>query len=56
MLVSVFLAGAHVCVLAFSCVDKDSFLALENWKKKVASFQIVIHDHTLIHNWINDSQ
>lgn len=30
-----FFAGAHVCVLAFSCVDRESFLALESWKKKV---------------------
>lgn len=27
--------GAHVCVVAFSCVDRESFLALESWKKKV---------------------
>lgn len=27
--------GAHVCVLAFSTVDRDSFLAVESWKKKV---------------------
>jgi len=27
--------GAHVCIVAFSTVDRDSFLAVENWKKKV---------------------
>lgn len=27
--------GAQVCVLAFSTVDRDSFLAIESWKKKV---------------------
>ncbi len=27
--------GAHVCVLAFSTVDRDSFLAIEQWKRKV---------------------
>lgn len=27
--------GAHVCVLAFSTVDRESFLAIENWKRKV---------------------
>lgn len=27
--------GAQVCVLAFSTIDRDSFLALETWKKKV---------------------
>ena len=32
-----FIAGAHMCVLAFSCIDRDSFLALENWKKKVSA-------------------
>ena len=33
--------GAHVCVLAFSCVDRDSFMALENWKKKVKGYIIL---------------
>ena len=28
--------GAQVCVLAFSTVDRDSFLAIESWKKKVS--------------------
>jgi len=27
--------GAQACVLAFSTVDRDSFLAVEHWKKKV---------------------
>eukprot|EP00128_Syssomonas_multiformis_P011745 Colp12_sorted_trinity150504_noHs@9854 len=27
--------GAQACVLAFSTIDRDSFLAVEKWKKKV---------------------
>lgn len=29
-------AGAQVCVLAFSTIDKESFDALERWKEKVS--------------------
>lgn len=29
--------GAQVCVLAFSTTDRESFLAVENWKKKVVT-------------------
>ena len=32
-----FLAGAQACVLAFSTVDRESFEAVESWKKKVHS-------------------
>ena len=27
--------GAQACVLAFSCVDRESFKAVPKWKKKV---------------------
>ena len=27
--------GAQVCVIAFSTVDRESFLAIERWKQKV---------------------
>ena len=30
-----FNAGAHVCIIVFSTVDRESFLAIERWKKKV---------------------
>lgn len=33
---SIFL-GAQACVLAFSTVDRDSFEAIESWKKKVST-------------------
>ncbi len=29
-------AGAQACVLSFSTVDRDSFEAVESWKKKVS--------------------
>ena len=29
------LSGAQACVLAFSTVDRDSFEAIESWKRKV---------------------
>lgn len=35
-LYSIFL-GAQACVLAFSTVDRDSFEAIESWKKKVST-------------------
>ncbi len=28
--------GAHVCIVAFSCIDRESFLAIEKWKAKVS--------------------
>jgi len=28
-------SGAQACVLAFSTVDRDSFEAVESWKRKV---------------------
>jgi len=33
--------GAHVCIVAFSTVDRDSFLAVENWKKKVCPLSVM---------------
>ena len=30
-----FVLGAQACVLAFSTVDRDSFEAIESWKRKV---------------------
>jgi len=34
-------SGAQACVLAFSTVDRDSFEAIESWKRKVESSQAV---------------
>ena len=31
-----YVSGAQACVLAFSTVDRDSFEAIESWKKKVS--------------------
>ena len=49
--------GAQACVLAFSTVDRDSFEAVESWKKKVKIANIlschmthhITHHMTLIH-------
>ena len=30
-----FLSGAQVCIIVFSTVDRESFLAIERWKNKV---------------------
>ena len=50
-----------MCVLAFSTVDRDSFLAIEHWKEKVEPHSDTIgtktslaysrdgHTHTLTH-------
>ena len=39
-----FNAGAHVCIIVFSTVDRESFLAIERWKKKV---------HVLLVFWLS---
>ena len=33
-------SGAQACVLAFSTVDRDSFEAIESWKRKVLDLKI----------------
>lgn len=33
-----YVIGAQACVLAFSTVDRESFEAVESWKKKVTLF------------------
>ena len=34
-LIQIFCRGAQACVLAFSCVDRESFKCVAKWKKKV---------------------
>lgn len=33
-----------MCVIAYSTVDRESFLAVENWRKKVYSLVYAISD------------
>jgi len=35
LLLILLLPGAQACVVAYSIVDRDSFEAVEEWKKKV---------------------
>lgn len=41
-------SGAHVCVVAFSTVDRDSFLAVEDWKKKVLQLSLCTLTHITV--------
>lgn len=33
--------GAQACVLVFSTTDRESFLAIEEWKKKVGHVEVM---------------
>ena len=34
--------GAQVCIIVFSTMDRESFLAIEKWKNKVTQYHYCI--------------
>ena len=44
--------GAQACVVAYSLVDRASFEAVENWKRKVTLYAFCSKINVTSFNWI----